>query len=297
MNVSYRYGCCMRMVIDSNVLQDDALRNYLSKSRKNVAVITDYVMTEALKDDPLGKSFGLMKILSEFPKQVVVLRSTRSVTQLKGRRCGMTRRMIESGQTKGFGNWCGGLAKAEAGDKDYRRQLVESGKEATAQMELIIANQKTYSAVIESEAKNYTQDERRILRTDQPYTPEMVDKMAERIVSLTTKFFESHPDDVRPPTVQEVPYTFMFRFAVCAYLQTLRRIRDGGAQAVKADKIANDIVDATFAAYATYFQGLLSKDAKANELYRNAKYVLKGFPVSPDKLAKPGRDKPVSAKQ
>jgi hypothetical protein len=55
-------------------------------------------------------------------------------------------------------------------------------------------------------------------------------------------------------------------------------------KSVKADKIANDVVDATFAAYATYFQGLLSKDTKANELYRNAKHVLKGFPVSPDKL-------------
>jgi hypothetical protein len=284
------------MIIDSNILKDDALRDYLSKSRKNVAVITDYVMIEALKDDPLGKIFGLMKILSELPKQVVVLKSMRSVSALKGRRCGMTRRMVDSEQTKGFPNWCVGLAKAEAGDEGYRRQLVESGTEATAQMELIIANQATYSAVIENEAKNYTQDELVILRTDKPYTPEMADKMAERIVSLTTKFFESHPDNVKPPTVQELPYTFMFRFAVCAYLQALRRIRDGGAGAAKADKIANDVVDATFAAYATYFQGLLSNDAKANELYRNAKYVLKGFPVSPDKLAKPGKNKPVNAR-
>jgi hypothetical protein len=52
------------MVIDSNILDDEILRDYLSKSRKTVAVITDYVMIEALKDDPLGKIFGLMKILS-----------------------------------------------------------------------------------------------------------------------------------------------------------------------------------------------------------------------------------------
>jgi hypothetical protein len=110
--------------------------------------------------------------------------------------------------------------------------------------------------------------------------------MAERVISLTIKFFEQHPDKVNMPTVWELPDTFLFRFAVCAYVQTLRRIRDGGAQDVKADKIANDIVDATFAAHATYFQGLLSKDAKATELHRNVKHVLKGFPVSPDKLGK-----------
>jgi hypothetical protein len=55
--------------------------------------------------------------------------------------------------------------------------------------------------------------------------------------------------------------------------------------------------DATFAAYATYFQGLLSKDAKVNDLYLNAKYVLKGFPVSPDTLAKAAQDKLLNAAQ
>jgi hypothetical protein len=74
-------------------------------------------------------------------------------------------------------------------------------------------------------------------------------------------------------------------------LQTLRRIRDGGAPSVKADKIANDVEDAAFAAYATYFQGLLSKDAKATELCRNAKHILKGFSVLPDKLAVAAHDK------
>ena len=276
----------MRMVIDSNFLKDDALRDFLSKSRKNEVVITDYVMIEALKDDPLNKIFGLMKILRQYPNQVVVLKSMRSLTALKGRRCGMTRRMIEPGQTKGFAAWCGRLDNAEAGDEESRKQLVGAGNEATEQMSRIITAQSKYAETIEDEAKHYTADELQILRTDQPYTPEMLDKIAERVVSLTIKFFEQHPDQMKMPTAWELPYTFMFRFALCAYLQTLRRIRDGGVKDVKADKIANDIVDAAFAAHATYFQGLLSKDAKANELYRNAKHVLKGFPVSPDKLRK-----------
>jgi hypothetical protein len=278
--------CYMRMVIDSSVLTEDALRDFLSKSKKNKVVITDYLMIEALKEDPLNKIFRLMKIACEHPNQVVVLKSMRRLTALKGRRCGMTRRMIESGQTKGFGVWCAGLDKAEAGDKEYRRQLVEAGNDASEQMNRIIAAQSTYAKVIEDEAKKYTADELQILRTDQPYTQEMLDKMAERVISLTIKFFEHHPDQVKMPIVWELPDPFLFRFAVCAYVQTLRRIRDVGAQGVKADKIANDIVDATFAAHATYFQGLLSKDAKATELYRNVKHVLKGFPVSPDKLGK-----------
>jgi hypothetical protein len=274
----------MRKVIDSSVLIEGELREFLSKSRKNKAVITDYLMIEALKDDPLNKIFRLMKALCQHPKQVVVLKSMRSLTALKGRRCGMTRRMIDRDQTKGFGAWCAGLDKAEAGDKNYREQLVKAGNDATEQMSQIIAAQSTYAKVIEDEAKNYTADELQILKTDQPYTEEMEGKMVERVVSLTIKFFEHHPDSVKMPNAWELPNTLLFRVAVCAYVQTLRRIRDGGAQGVKADKIANDIVDATFVAQATYFQGLLSNDAKANELYRNVKHILKGFPVTPDKL-------------
>lgn len=38
----------MRMVVDSSVLQEDMLRDQLSESRKNIAVVTDYLMIEAL---------------------------------------------------------------------------------------------------------------------------------------------------------------------------------------------------------------------------------------------------------
>lgn len=272
----------MRMIVDSNVLTEDVLREHLSRSRKNKAVVTDYLMIEALKDDPLSKIFRLMKILCEFPKQVVVLKSMRSLSALKGRRCGMTRRMIDREQTKGFGSWCVGLHRAEAGDNNIRNQLVENGKEATEEIGRLTANQATYAEVIADEAKNYTAEELTILRTDQPYTPEMIDKMAERVVTLTTKFLDAHPDKPKPPTAAELPYTYLFRLALCAYLQTLRRILDGGPGGAKAENIVNDFIDAVFAAIATYFQGLLSNDAKANELYRNAKHILKGFPVAPE---------------
>ncbi len=57
-------------------------------------------------------------------------------------------------------------------------------------------------------------------------------------------------------------------------LQTLAQIRDGGTQDITAEKVANDIIDTTFVAQATY---LMSSDAKANALHRNVKHILKRF--------------------
>jgi hypothetical protein len=62
----------------------------------------------------------------------------------------------------------------------------------------------------------------------------------------------------QPPAL-ELPYTFIFRYALAGYLVALRWMAVGGAKNVKPEKIRNDIVDATFAAYATYFQGFFFK--------------------------------------
>ena len=59
----------------------------------------------------------------------------------------------------------------------------------------------------------------------------------------------------------------------------------GGAKNVKPERIRNDMVDATLAAYATYFQGFLSDDTKAKEIYDEAKAVLRfilAVPQLPD---------------
>jgi hypothetical protein len=71
-----------------------------------------------------------------------------------------------------------------------------------------------------------------------------------------------------------LPYTFIFRYALAGYLIALRWMAVGGAKNVKPETIRNDIVDATFAAYATYFQDFLSNDAKAKEIYGDARSFL-----------------------
>jgi hypothetical protein len=92
----------MRKIVDRNSLQWPELREYLAASRKNFVVLTDYTAMEAFKGDTLANISGATEILCEFPKQVLVLKSTSIVSQLKGRRCGFTRRMIDRDQTKGF---------------------------------------------------------------------------------------------------------------------------------------------------------------------------------------------------
>jgi hypothetical protein len=86
--------------------------------------------------------------------------------------------------------------------------------------------------------------------------------------------FSEHPSVQRLPVEKELPNTFIFRAALCAYLLTLEWISEGGAIGAKASTLRNDMVDINFATYATFFDGLLSKDGKAQRIYQQAHLLL-----------------------
>jgi hypothetical protein len=265
----------MRKVVDRNFLQSPALLEYLAASRKNRAVLCDYTLMEAFKRDTVANISSATAILAAFPKQVVVLKSTAIICQLKGRRCGFTRRMIDKGQTKGFPEWCDGLARATAGDKELERQLLEQGGHADAHLTHMLNDQTTYAENLDRASKHYTAAELKALRAHEPIPEAMCLKIVDNILDMAAFLFDAnHHIAVRPPA-RELPYTFIFRYALTGYLLALRWMSVGGAKKVKPERIRNDMVDATLAAYAAYFQGLLSNDVKANEICHDAKSFLK----------------------
>jgi hypothetical protein len=242
---------------------------------------------EAFKGDALANIVSATEIISDFPEQVIVLKSTSIISQLKGRRCGFTRRMIDKGQTRGFPEWCQGLARAKGGDKDLQRQILENGKEADEHLNRMRNDQKTFADNLEAASKEYTEVELKTLRAHKPITPDMFDKIGKNILNLAAFLFALSPNFVGLPHALELPYTFIFRYAVTGYLVALRWLSVGGAKNVKPEKIRNDMVDATLAAYATYFQDLLSNDVKAKEIYDDAKFFIKVFiavPPPPDHI-------------
>src|SRR5262245_20230378 len=75
----------IKQVVDSNFLQGEALRAYLSESPHHYVVMTDYAFMEAYKADTLDMLYRSMEIPSQYPKQVIVLKGTQTVRLLSGR--------------------------------------------------------------------------------------------------------------------------------------------------------------------------------------------------------------------
>jgi hypothetical protein len=92
---------------------------------------------------------------------------------------------------------------------------------------------------------------------------------------LAALLFKAHPDIPNLPTADKLRDTFLFRFALAVQLLVVRWLRDGGIESVGIDRLRNDVVDMTYMAYATLFNGILSNDRKLLEIHEEAVFFLR----------------------
>jgi hypothetical protein len=151
--------------------------------------------------------------------------------------------------------------------------------EAGAHLDHLLENAKGLNDDLAAHAAgHHTAEELRVLRTSQAWTPELFSKVLDGVMDFALKFFAANPEWRELPSAANLPYTFTFRFALCAYLHALHWIAAGDAKDRKPEDFRNDLVDVAIVAFATCFDGLLSNDKLANEVYENAMFLLKdGF--------------------
>lgn len=265
----------MRKVIDSNKLSSLDLRDFLQRSQQNYAVICEYAAMEAYCCEGISGVFKSMQILSEFPKQIIVLKNTINVCGLSGKSTGLQRRLIDKNQTHKFLVFTKQLKQAQGGNEALQYDLFTHSREACANLKRILHDAEGMGAAFDILSKTYSNEERELLRTERPYTQSMLDKSMRHIMEMAATLFSKHPRVRALPTFDDLANTFIFRLSLCTYLLALEWGVKGGAQQAKPKKIRNDLIDMHFAAYATFFDGLLSADAKATRIYKTAMFYLK----------------------
>ncbi len=273
-------GSGMKMVIDSNYLQAPALKEYLSASTDNYVVLTDYAAMEAFKGKP-QVIYRSMEMLAEHPQQVIVLKGTQDVCGLSPFDAIRPDGLIDLDQTRGFPAFCQHLAQAQRGDRFLQTQLAESGREAAAHMDRVLADMPQLNLGIEQIAATYTPQELKILRRREPFAPKMADKLMHHVMSLAAELFAAHPQVSQIPSGPEVRNAFIFRFAICAYALVLQTIETGGAGRAVPQKLRNDYVDVNFVTFASFFDGFMSADKKAQGIHAVATFLLREIFVMP----------------
>jgi len=264
----------MQMVVDSNQLQSPRLKAFLEASTANRAILTDYSAMEALQGDVVRSFANGMSIAGQYPNQIIVLKTTQSICQLSGRKAGLQRRLIDASQTSGFAKFIQKLKSAESGDKAIAGEVLKMARDADVQLHRMLADASTIAQVFDGLTIGFSKEERKAVRDNEPFTMQMVDILIKLAIDVSGEIFKTHPKAPRKITYEQLPNTFIFRNSLCCCLLALEWSAVGGAKEAKSHKIRNDMIDSHFATYATYFDGLLSSDAKALRLYNRTKWVL-----------------------
>jgi hypothetical protein len=264
----------MKHVVDSNFLQCEALRGYLSKSPENHVVMTDYAFMEAYKAVTLDMLYRSMEILSQYPKQVIVLKGTQTVRLLTGRPAQLQRRLIDVKGTREFARFCRHLAAARLGNRELEGRLLYRARAARHQMSRIDTDAEEFGAVLDAITNLFSDREQKIIRTGLPYTEVMGKKLVSHITLMAAMLCRRHLPEIKPPSAAEIRNMYLFRVALCMHVLAHRWISVGGVGGTKAEKIRNDLIDVSFAAYATYFDGIFSSDKKVNEIYGKAMWLI-----------------------
>jgi hypothetical protein len=264
-----------RLVIDSNALQSDELEEFLARSKGNFAVVNDYLAMEAYKGNTMASIFRSMKILTRFPHQVIVLKSTGRIAGLRGGRAGLQRGMIDERQTREFPKFCEALRAAELGNANLQQQILESGRAADNHLDRLLASAPIMRDGINELRKQFTQNELGSIRKRDPFPSSLIHKATKFMTELTLLTISRHPNPPPPfRSPDEMWNSFHFRHAVCAFVWSLDWIGNGGAENVRADRLRNDLVDVIFSTYATFFDGLMSRDDKVRRVYSHAAFIL-----------------------
>jgi hypothetical protein len=280
----------MRKVIDSNFLQTDELHRFLDRSKNNHAVLTDYSAIEAYKDQNTTSFYKTMEIVGSYPKQIIVLKGTMNCCGTICDPASFPEALIDWDQTKAFENLLPQLRAAQNGDQPIQKAIQAHGIAAKQQVERIRADIKKMLQGLKDVSATFTPDQIKTILKDGLFGPSIAEKVIADSITMAGFMLSSHPMVKRIPTYEELLYTFIFRQALCAQVLILKWIQGGRQTAISDHKLLNDQIDINFAAFALFFDGLLTNDKKLNAIHDDAKLLLQILCGPPDQLSTSSQD-------
>jgi len=249
----------MRVVIDTNSLETEELRIFLSSRRRNIAVLPEHTSAEIFKPSSDEAVFALLSTLCEFPKQVILLRGNRYAATVDARVPAISNRFIDRDISRSFPQFCGAVRAANSGHTGYLQQLAQRREWALERAETVESALGDQSDSLAELRDQFTAADLQRLRAGEALS----ERSRQLILGMTTAIakilYVGHP--ARRP-LQKPPYRyyqFTWRYALCHLIQLIQLIRDGGIRRA-APKARNDHFDNVFSTFGTYYNGVMTND-------------------------------------
>jgi hypothetical protein len=219
------------------------------------------------------------RILSKFPGQIFILKSFVELAQLGPIDPNLRFEMVDWKLSRAFGELCAQIRKAGTGDQRMKAHFLQRAADAQRHLDLMRDNNPHLVQLIKVLRKHTGDDllkaRRREARMPGPDGVRLLKSMEYMAIrfSRNLKLAEPLPDD--PALASRC---LIFRLAIAIRLLALRWAEHGGGVAdARPERLRNDFVDLTYGAVATYWDGFLTMDKKAFDIYSETEYLANDF--------------------
>lgn len=247
----------MRVVIDTNCLESDELRVFLKQQRS----------------DQICASYS---VLSEFPKQVIILKANRFSAGIDPRVPAISSRFIDREATRSFATFCGILDKVKTGHLGYVQQLAKRQKWARERVKSIEDGLGDQSDALTQVRSFFHEHDLRRLAAGEGFSQQSLESIVLASDYLAEQLADRQPISLTLPRPPHRFNAFTWRYALSHLIQLVRLLSRGAVRRAPA-KARNDHFDNVFATFGTYYNGLMTNDAELLRTLQLARFILKSL--------------------
>ena len=250
------------------------LERFLAKPQ-NIAIVPDFVQLEAIKSNDIDLVRERISILARFTNQVKIPKSTHKVCGLNGRTKGLRKRLICKHQTNNFRSFCSHINDTSGRQKHGQDAFIYQSFEASEFIENSANSVHEFIDIYQVFETQFTQHEIKLIRQNKLPSKETFKKLFALVAMLAGNLFERLPNCSKWPKDSEWPNLFIHRNSLFNCLYFLEWMKKGSPKGFNHNKLSNDIIDLNLCTYATYFDGILTKDKNCYRRYEEGNTLLK----------------------
>lgn len=253
------------VLIDTNMLDNEALDEFLKASPENTVVISEATMIEIHKSRAAELVPRLLALACNHWDRVLIARPFHELYAFDGRENDPANAIISNDQTRDFPNYCASVVLAPislATLVHFSQKQTVAAKEHASLASQAPGLMRLYRRVISS---NFTDQDRRELRKRQPLSEGLQRKLIGFSFFIRDRMARQRKHEILEIPPLQAINTPLYRYALSLVIYFMHWVKDGEPQREKPKEAVNQIVDLQIAALATFYDDLATRETKLKD--------------------------------
>jgi len=256
-------------LIDSSAMKSAELEKYLEASPTNKIILCGNVCMEQFKGSVPFVFSNDAVIIRKHPHQIEILKENYELKRIRGTSSGVYKRMINRKSSDLLQK---SLMVSPNKMQNYSdANLKEAALNRLSYIQRDMVRLIDFYSNLEQELD--PQDIQKI-RCQEACSFRFWSQFLSLCYTMTLNLIETGPPPNTKPLLKQIHFTYQFRYSVFLMSHFLIWLKNGSQKNLSIKKLSNDMIDLEIGAISSFFDGLISRDKRLNEITQISRWLL-----------------------